>query len=1163
MKAKSQSAVKLPRPYTQNSFAKQLGRFSNLIKEVTFQDTELTPEIRRRLISESLRYDQFCAEIRCLFGPTVRTQELKTLYRKITSNPEARIDWSEVFSIFKSRNGGGDGVEEDLNVFEISRKTRIGDAAGNKRRRDILQCIGYMAQKDCYITASQKGVLSVWNSKLHLLSCVDIQEPSWITGCVYLPTLRRLLCSTERSLCLWDSKGNSQNILCLKPVENSPQSIAHVLLLEDESPDEMVLIGDDQGYISIMTLTANDVAMKISKGKNQTTKKSTINTSSLTYPIYRRRFHDDWVIKLKYFPKLRCFGSCSPSSNFSFLLEPIDRITDHAPVNPVAIPKGVNCFDFCAPANIIATGGVDKIIRVWHPHIFTRPTGKLIGHLFTIADICCNERDQQIISLSTARVIRVWDIQTLTSLQIFTDNEKRSGEPRTSCLFYDNMHERLLTGSSVFDMWPLARAVQDTMHVPLTHDRPINIVLYNPGLNQVVSLCSESILKVWEFETGMPVYQIPNAHGSNIEVTSLALDNSGYRLASGAADGSLKVWDVGSGQQCKRRAGNPKCDDVSILSLTYFIRANEKLILALGWNSKIKVVLDSSELNDLPILKEINRSLLDIFRCPSEEAKQMYSESNQYFVPSTPETRISSQYVCQLTCMTLLSPSIVLVGYNQGHVVMWDITNDKAQTILKLPNDNQKNGDNLDHKVNMIKILEHQKKTLDPCYIKKLTMVATKSYKRRLTIDRKDASFDSESALLQTSSESDHLKGDVNADSLSVPSTSRTAEERQSQTMSGLKLLIPSNLREKSGSLRNSLRPERRKMSLMKNGSECELIDPDSQMLISKSEPVIAVVHQDSYIRFWDQKGQLLREIRPMTRRSAIAVTTICHDENCDIMVTGDRKGYLTLWNIGKFLEKPREDDMNTVTQVVRWRAHLSNIVSLEYVNSAKSIISGSADGSVRVWWGNGGRFVGFFGQPRFFRFPVLEETSTTPPLPYDINERPIKTKKSKSREKKRETKKYEYPLIFDNRRWKRVECGKVSPVGERQIRKERENSKKPTEKFFAALMKPRAYNHHLETSISGEWRTDSVFKTLPVYKLTTLQIPKTPDVSMKSLRDDEIVTFHSEMKDLKRNQKMHKKNKLADASVIKHVYPHQSLQKMPKLTTGRTSRLSFPAINT
>ena len=50
-------------------------------------------------------------------------------------------------------------------------------------------------------------------------------------------------------------------------------------------------------------------------------------------------------------------------------------------------------------------------------HVFNI-SGKLLGHLFTIVDICCNERDQHIISLSTARVFRVWDIHTLTSLQV-------------------------------------------------------------------------------------------------------------------------------------------------------------------------------------------------------------------------------------------------------------------------------------------------------------------------------------------------------------------------------------------------------------------------------------------------------------------------------------------------------------------------------------------------------------------------------------------------------------------------------------------------------------------------------------------------------------------------------------------------------------------------
>ena len=50
--------------------------------------------------------------------------------------------------------------------------------------------------------------------------------------------------------------------------------------------------------------------------------------------------------------------------------------TTHSPLREVSIPKGVNAFDYCSRANVLATGGVDKVIRVWHPHIFSRPTGE-------------------------------------------------------------------------------------------------------------------------------------------------------------------------------------------------------------------------------------------------------------------------------------------------------------------------------------------------------------------------------------------------------------------------------------------------------------------------------------------------------------------------------------------------------------------------------------------------------------------------------------------------------------------------------------------------------------------------------------------------------------------------------------------------------------------
>ena len=47
------------------------------------------------------------------------------------------------------------------------------------------------------------------------------------------------------------------------------------------------------------------------------------------------------------------------------------------------------------------------------------------------------------------QVFRIWDIHTLTSLQVFTDNEDRPGEKRIHCMMFDEKHERLMTGELV------------------------------------------------------------------------------------------------------------------------------------------------------------------------------------------------------------------------------------------------------------------------------------------------------------------------------------------------------------------------------------------------------------------------------------------------------------------------------------------------------------------------------------------------------------------------------------------------------------------------------------------------------------------------------------------------------------------------------------------
>ncbi|KAL4237521.1 WD repeat-containing protein 64 [Mactra antiquata] len=1125
------------RPYTVGSFQTKLDQFHELMKEITLQDVEATPEEKRQMITENLRYDQFCDAIRQLFGSDIKNQDLKALYRKISTNPDAKIDWSELFGYIQTSAEEAEEimVGEEVSIFTVSKRRRVGEAAGDKKRRDTVQCLRYVPTLDSYISCSQKGALAIWSSKLRLQACIDINEAAWVTGCDYLPSIRRASCCTERSIIIWDnrSKGKNQHVFAIKPFDHSPQCMVSVPK-PGAIHEERILIGDDQGYLNILTVAAKDLTMKNSKGGEKKPVKDqnilhVIEPNRLTVPMVRRKVHDDWVTRVKYFPELHCFASCSPSSKTSFVLEELDRIYDNQELRGVAVHKGVNAFDYCAKANIIATGGVDKVIRVWHPHIFSRPTGKLLGHLFTIVDICCNERDQHIISLSTARVFRVWDIHTLTSLQVFTDNEERPGEKRIYSMLFDNKHERLLTGSSVIDSWPLTRAVQDTMQVPHTHDRPLSQLVLNKDLAQVVTVCTESVLKVWEMESGKLVYTITDAHKGSIEITALTLDSSGYRLASGAFDGSIKIWDFGSGQCIKEKSGRSSDEDLSITGLMYSKLEDDRVLIASGWNNKLKILLDTNENYDLPVIREFN----DIYYYTQDVGLQTPSQSYDPFkqdplpdithgsqtsrqssvkiserdneeAMSRPQTfrglsnhqmsnLFKKDYILmsnEISCMTTFESNILLTGCANGNIIQWDIEKSCVDKVFQLPDGDQASTGSRqqsrptkssDKKVHSIRILVHKTRRLDPAFIKK-ELSFHESTKGEDEVDK-----GTEKEQTNTDSKGEEVeKHEQDKSEKETDDKDKDVDDDDSD-----------DSEEKSDSDEEEKKDEEK--SIHDDDSEdAEVVKEKENVdkyIVDVYDPVIVTVHQDSYIRFWNTEGHVLREITAVTRRTGTAVTAICHDADCNIMITGDHKGYLTLWDIGKFLRNPESEEQEVIKQVICWRAHLTKVVSLTYIDSVKAILSASTDGSARVWWGRKGRFVGFFGQHRIFTFPTSEEKAGPPTLPYDITEGPLAPVKTKSAiQKIRPVQKYEYPLIFDEDRWQPFK--RSAYLSQTQERKKLDPQDK---KFFEALIKPKAYNYHLEGVAPGRKRDGAVFRALPVYRVRTPDVPKTPPLSFRN----------------------------------------------------------------
>lgn len=360
----------------------------------------------------------------------------------------------------------------------------------------------------------------------------------------------------------------------------------------------------------------------------------------------------------------------------------------------ISIERGVSTFCFCSKAHLIACCGFNKAIFLYNPIVLSRPTGRLIGHTFTIIDIVSNEKDQQIISLSSERCFRVWDLSTLQCVQVFNDNERRPGDKRINCMFFDDKRERLLTCSSEFNCWPMTRTVQDTLQLPHTHERPLVAVLYNQTMNQIATVCSESVLKVWESDTGHLIYSLNDIHDKDVSVTCMCLDSSGYRLATAGVNNSIKIWDFGAGQELKYKRGIKHVDqDYCIKNMCYNKSQNDLYLICFGWNNSIKIFLDTNESNDLVFVCNMNdkftlpNQLLYLthtrLNVPQSVMSHTIDSSLSHTTSKTPITFESSyDDKCSvfsfhyLNCSTFCEEAnLMLTGGDQGEFVCWNLEN--------------------------------------------------------------------------------------------------------------------------------------------------------------------------------------------------------------------------------------------------------------------------------------------------------------------------------------------------------------------------------------------------------------------------------------------------------------------------------------------------------
>jgi WD40 repeat protein len=114
---------------------------------------------------------------------------------------------------------------------------------------------------------------------------------------------------------------------------------------------------------------------------------------------------------------------------------------------------------------ITVTGGVDRLIRIWSPHVNSKPTSVMKGHNVAITHLTLCEKDAHIYSLSKDKVgllssldqvmmeteflqmFKVWDLRDQSCIQTIARLQSLGTAP-VSLMFYNTHNHCLFMAAS-------------------------------------------------------------------------------------------------------------------------------------------------------------------------------------------------------------------------------------------------------------------------------------------------------------------------------------------------------------------------------------------------------------------------------------------------------------------------------------------------------------------------------------------------------------------------------------------------------------------------------------------------------------------------------------------------------------------------------------------
>ncbi|XP_050985722.1 WD repeat-containing protein on Y chromosome isoform X1 [Labeo rohita] len=627
-----------------------------------------------------LDYAEFQSVVKkCPGMKSVKDSQIQQLFMKIDYTGDGKIEWHEFCTYIYLENKE---KEETVRRSKMAAFVLPATIKSLNRGEPVLRI--HFPPNGTVVTLREDGVVSFWTPKLYLKSKKNVfpdrsigRKPKWATDFVPMPEYNKLIIGTgSREIQFYDLS-TLEPCCQLSVLETVPLNLDYCSTGSDEC---IIVYGDTQGCVNILLMKSVREKLRLWKRLPQVDSVPNISidhaVQSPEITFIRWKFHQDWVSKVKYFQSIPAVVSSSMHEDSSLVIGSIHpstymqeqmrektevwgegkstKVAQRATNNQTVftVPKGVTTFDFCKNRNLLVTGGMDKLLRMWTPYVPRKPTGILKGHAAPVSYLCIASEDGHIFSVSTDNTAKIWHIKDQTCL--FTAHPKASQiQGELSACLYSSAAKGLYIASDSLALLSLQTKPQPKGSQTVSHKEPVLCCGYSEDFRQVVSCSEGSVVKVWDVDTGAQVFEYGCAHGESA-ITCMAFDTSGRRLVTGGRDGCLKMWNFNNGQCVKILSRDGRCAE--ICDCAYLTLHRNAFVISVGWGRRIDIYLDSKE----------------------------ETQFNQNPKPSWQDD-VRNGHKEDILCIAHCTPHLLATGSYDGEIIVWNVVSGRIQCRFQTP----------------------------------------------------------------------------------------------------------------------------------------------------------------------------------------------------------------------------------------------------------------------------------------------------------------------------------------------------------------------------------------------------------------------------------------------------------------------------------------------